>query len=253
MGGALVRAASKAVDPSSIFVTNRTMEKARSLAEETGAEIASAEEIAQQCGLIFLGVKPAQLQELLSSLDPILSAREDRFVLVSMAAAVSIEKLRSYCGNYPVIRIMPNTPVSVGEGTILYCSCDVTEGETAAFRSTLSAAGLLCPVEETMIDAGSALSGCGPAFAFLFMEALEDGGVRCGLRRSDARLLSAQTLLGSAKLLLESGKHPGELKDAVCSPGGTTIAGVLSLEESAFRAAAANAVVSAWRRTLEMK
>lgn len=116
----------------------------------------------------------------------------------------------------------------------------------------MSRAGKLCQLEEKLIDAGSAVSGCGPAYAFMFIEALADGGVQCGLPRDKAILLAAQTLLGSAKTVIENGTHPGVLKDAVCSPGGTTIAGVHALEKSAFRGAAADAVLAGYERTLEL-
>ena len=114
-------------------------------------------------------------------------------------------------------------------------------------------AGKLDPIPEDKIDAASALSGCGPAFVYMFAEALSDGAVECGLPRDKAMLYAAQTLLGAAKLLKESGKHPGALKDAVCSPGGTTIAGVHALEDGAFRASTMNAVKRAYERTLELK
>ena len=121
------------------------------------------------------------------------------------------------------------------------------------FRNVLAAAGQLDRLDEEKIDAASALSGCGPAFVYLFAEALADGAVECGLSRDKAMLYAAQTLAGAAKLLLTSGKHPGELKDAVCSPGGTTIAGVHALEEGAFRASVMGAVNAAYEKTLKLK
>ena len=151
-----------------------------------------------------------------------------------------------------MIRIMPNTPVAVGEGVIQYDCLDVTEVEVSQFRAMLAQGGLLDRLPEKLIDAGSAVSGCGPAFADLFLEALADGGVACGLPRAKAQAYAAQMLLGAAKLALESGQHPGQLKDTVCSPGGSTIAGVRALEQRAFRAAVMEAVEAAWKRNREL-
>jgi len=144
-------------------------------------------------------------------------------------------------------------PASVGEGMILYDVNDlVTNQMTTEFLEIMSNAGKLDNLPEHLIDAGSAVSGCGPAFAFMFAEALADAGVECGLPRDKAILYAAQMLKGSAELLLRE-CNPGALKDKVCSPGGTTIAGVHALENAAFRAAAMNAVTSAYKRTLELK
>ena len=159
--------------------------------------------------------------------------------------------IRALAGKaYPVIRIMPNTPVSVGSGVILYDATEnVAAGELALFCRCMERAGLLDRLEEKLMDAGTAVAGCGPAFACLFLEALADGGVVCGLPREKALRYAAHMLEGTAKLLLETGKHPGVLKDAVCSPGGSTIAGVRALEEGSFRAAAISAVEAAYSRT----
>ncbi len=135
---------------------------------------------------------------------------------------------------------------------ILWCTQNTTEDETAVFADAMRGAGKLLRIDEGRIDAGSAVSGCGPAYAFLFLEALADGGVRCGLSRADAMLLAAQTLVGSAEMVLKTGRHPGDLKDAVCSPGGTTIEGVLALEEGAFRSDTAKAVIAAYEKTRKL-
>ena len=166
---------------------------------------------------------------------------------------VSLSSVAGKLGQAPLIRIMPNTPVSVGKGSILYVPANtVTEEQEKDFLSMMQKAGELHKLPERLIDAGSALSGCGPAYVFLFLEALADGGVACGLSRADARRLAAETVLGSASLALASGSSPAELKDAVCSPAGSTIAGVAALEEGGFRAAAMRAVTEAYRRTLEL-
>ena len=255
MGGALARAACSVLPSDQIFLANRTVSKAQILAEELECRVADNEAIAESADLIFLGVKPQMMAEMLEDIAPVLAKRESRFILVSMAAGLTIARIRELAGgDYPVIRIMPNTPSSIGEGMILYtCSNDVTKTEEKVFLEVLSGAGRLSALPESQMDAGSAVSGCGPAFVDLFIEALADGGVACGLPRAAAMEYAAQMVLGSAKLVLESGKHPGELKDAVCSPGGTTIQGVRTLEEAGFRGAVMDAVIAAYEKTLELK
>jgi pyrroline-5-carboxylate reductase len=137
---------------------------------------------------------------------------------------------------------------------ILYtCGQGVTEDEEQVFLEAMAGAGRFSALPEHLMDAGSAVSGCGPAFADLFLEALADGGVACGLPRAQALELAAQMLLGSARLALKSGQHPGSLKDAVCSPGGTTIQGVRTLEAAGFRSAVMEAVIAAYEKTLELR
>ncbi len=250
MGGALASAACCA----SLMLADLSAEKVEEICQKTGGQASTAEDIAASADLVVLAVKPQGMAKTLASLSSVLAARSDRFVLLTMAAGISIAALREMAGgDYPVIRIMPNTPVAVGSGVILYTAEGVTDGELAAFRACFARAGLLDAIPEQMMDAAAALSGCGPAFVYLFAEALADGAVACGVPRDRAMLYAAATLEGAAKMLLQSDKHPGELKDAVCSPGGTTIAGVKALEDSAFRAASMEAVIAAYARTLELK
>lgn len=253
MGGALAQAAAKN-DNNRLLLANRHPEKAQRLREKIGGELTDSRSAAAMADYIFLGVKPQMLETLFAEIRDSLSARTDRFVLVSMAAGTSIEKVQRLAGgDYPVIRIMPNTPVSIGEGMILYaCSKELRQDEENAFLEAMAAAGRFSPLEEKLIDAGSAVSGCGPAFVDLFIEALADGGVACGLPRAQALEYAAQMTAGSARLILESGRHPGELKDAVCSPGGTTIQGVRALEEAGFRAAVMNAVIAAYEKNFKL-
>jgi pyrroline-5-carboxylate reductase len=252
MGGALARALCLTVSPDRVFLTNRTMDKARALAKELGCQAAPDNRtVAETADFLFLGVKPQMMAGVLADIAPVLAARQDRFVLVTMAAGLTIAQIQKLAGgDYPVIRMMPNTPVSVGAGMILYAAGEtVTKAEEDTFLKSLLLAGRLSPLPEQLIDAGSAVSGCGPAFVDLFLESLADGGVACGLPRSQAMELAAQMVMGSAKLALESGEHPGALKDAVCSPGGTTIQGVRTLEQRAFRAAVMDAVIAAYDKT----
>ena len=255
MGGALARAAAQAVDPKDIFLANRTVDKSVVLADAIGACVADNETVARSCDCVFLGVKPQMMAALLETLQPVLAGRETEPLLISMAAGLTIADIQAMAGRpYPTIRIMPNTPCAIGEGLTLYaCSDNVTNGQKEAFLHVMSRSGLLEPLAENLIDAGSAVAGCGGAYVCLFLEALADGAVVCGLPRDKARRYAAQMLKGNAELALQSGVHTGELKDAICSPGGTTIAGVRALEARGFRSAAMEAVIAAYERTQELK
>ena len=256
MGGALARAAAKTVEvPDSIVLANRSPEKAAKLADEIGASVADNETIARECDYILLGVKPQMMGGMLARIAPALRQRTTPFVLLSMAAGLTMARIREMAGgDYPVIRIMPNTAVEVGEGVTMYCCTDnVTEAQREGFVSLLHLSGLLEEMDEKLLDVGSAVAGCGGAFACLMLEALADGGVYAGLPRATAQRYAAQMLLGTAKLALEKGEHTGAMKDAICSPGGTTIAGVRVLEQRGFRAAAMDAVIAAYERTSQLK
>ncbi len=260
MGGALARAAAK-VEENELFLVNRHPEKAERLREEIGGEVTTHEAAISAADTVFFGVKPNMLPELCSSVRRMMGEKAGgeneaenplTFLLVSMVAGARIADIQGQLGAaYPVIRIMPNTPVSVGEGMILYtCSPEVTEEQKNGFLNSMRYAGRFQAVDERLMEAGMAVSGCGPAYVDLFVEALADAGVAGGLPRQTAMLLAAQTVLGSAKLILESGRHPGELKDAVCSPGGTTIQGVRKLEEKGFRSAVIEAALAAMQTSV---
>ena len=252
MGAAIASAV--AGEGRELLLANRTPAKAQALAEQLGARVVKNPEAAGESDLLFLGVKPQMMGDMLDDIAPILRTRTDRFVLVTMAAGLTCDTIRDMAGgDYPVIRIMPNTPCAIGKGVVQYCGLGVEEEELAEFAALMAPAGLIDRVDEKLIDAASAVSGCGPAFAYLFIEALADGAVACGLPRDKAMAYAAQMLAGSAELALNSGKHPGALKDAVCSPGGTTIQGVRALEEGGFRAAAMNAVIAAYEKTMSLK
>ena len=254
MGSALARASARSLEPEKIILSNRRVEKAEALAQSLQCAVGDNQTVATEAKYIFLGVKPQMMEELLLSLWATLAQRQDRYILVTMAAGITMEGLAKMAGNpCPVIRIMPNTPCAIGEGVVLYDANEfVTEEELEEFTQGLQGAGLLDPLEERLIDAGSTVAGCGPAFLFPFIEALADGGVYCGLPREKALRYAAQMAAGSAKLLLETGDHPGLLKDQVCSPGGTTIAGVRALERGGLRSAAMEAVIAAVEKTKEL-
>lgn len=253
MGAALAKAAVKGAGGAPVYLANRTPEKARRLALELDCLASDNHTVAQQCHLIFLGVKPQRMSSVLEDLAPVLAGRKDRFVLASMAAGLSTHTIQEMAGGrYPVIRLMPNTPVAVGAGVIQYCGLDATAEELRDFQTLMASAGLVDQINENLSDAASALSGCGPAFCALLIEALADGGVACGLPRDKAQIYTTQMVKGAAKLMMETGIHPGDMKDGVCSPGGTTIQGVRILEERGFRAAAINAVIAAYEKTLSL-
>lgn len=250
MGGTLAQAAAKVVNPCEILVSSRTREKADAFAAKLGCHSGDNKGVAARAQWIFLGVKPHLMKDMLSGIAPVLKARKDRFVLVSMAAGLTVAQIGDFAGgDYPILRIMPNTPAAVGESIIQYCgNAAITEEDKKAFCGLMAKAGILDELPENLMDAASALSGCGPAYVYMFLEALADGAVACGIPRAKAMKYAAQTLVGAGKMVMETGKHPGQLKDEVCSPGGSTIRGVMALEENGLRHAAQAAVLAAFDR-----
>lgn len=253
MGGALAAAVAKVGYRAVLF--DKDGAKAAALAEKIGGKVVnSVTELLDICTFVFIGVKPQMLEALATEIRPILDERGDSSpLLISMAAGTSIARLEELFGKRYIIRIMPNTPVAVGKGMTLWCANEkVFEPQTETFIDMMSLSGKVDRIDEKLIDAASAVSGCGPAFVYMFIEALADGGVLCGLPRDKAVTYAAQTLAGASAYLMESGEHPGKLKDNVCSPGGTTIEGVRALEEKGFRSAASEAVIAAYEKTLKL-
>lgn len=252
MGSALARAVCR-VEKTKVYISDNNSAKIEAFSKEYGAFVSNNSFIARECDFIFLGVKPAALSALIPS---ILAELEDNkgAVIVSMAAGVAIDKITSLIGyERKIIRIMPNTPVAVGAGMICWCaSSAVKRDDKIEFLKILSYAGKLDEIDERLIDAASAVSGCGPAFVYMFIEALSDGAVKCGLPRDKAMAYAAETLKGAAEMVLQTKEHPGVLKDAVCSPGGSTIEGVRALEEGSFRATSAEAVIAAYEKTKKL-
>lgn len=251
MGSALARAVSK--NCKDIMLSNIPDSAAKALAKEIGAEAADNKKLAERCEYIVLAVKPQVIFNVLDEIAPILKARNDNFVIISIAAGVTIESIKQAIGvSCPIIRLMPNTPVSVGCGVVL-CSFDGTDDrQKTEFFEMFSAAGLCDEIAEEKIDAAGALTGCGPAFAYMVMQALADGAVNCGIDRKTATVYAEKTVAGAAELALSTGEHLDKLKDLVCSPAGSTIEGVNVLENRCVRAAFADAVKASYRRNREL-
>lgn len=252
MGGALAIAAGKGNNE--IFVFDKCEDKAKEIAEKCGGNFLDTKAMLSKCNYVFLGVKPQVLPHVLEEIKDNFKAEDSSPVFISMAAGVGIEKITKILGdNIPVIRIMPNLPVMIGKGVILICRNNVaTDENIKEFKEFMKNAGTIIDIEEKNIDAASAISGCGPAFAYMFCEALADGGVNCGLTFDTAITLAAATMEGAAGMVLNTKKHPGKLRADVCSPGGTTIEGVHALEEQGFRGTTMDAVISSYKRTKEL-
>ena len=252
MGGAIATAMAKVAAPEEILVAAKHPERAAAFAKTIGCEAVNNGTVAERAKFVILGVKPQFMGEVLGELREILRLRRD-VVLVTMAAGLTMANIEAMAGGrFPVIRIMPNTPAKIGKGVILYDANErVKEADLQEFLAAMAPAGMLDRLPEKLIDVGSALAGSGPAYVSMFMEALADGAVACGLPRDKALRYAAQTLIGTAELMLQTGKHPGELKDAVCSPGGSTIVGVGTLEKGGMRSAVMEAVIATYRKNLE--
>lgn len=249
MGGAIAKALKQTTeniiisDPSPVAAT---------FAQENGFEYGSNANVISGCDRVFLAVKPQMLETVLSPLQNLF--KEYQPTIITMAAGVTINKIEKLAGcKLPIIRIMPNTPVAVGKGMITFCYNELVSEETInSFTADMKYAGRLDVIDEKLIDAASAVAGCGPAFMYMYLEALADGAVACGLPRAQALEYAAMTMAGAAEMVLQTKLHPGALKDSVCSPGGSTIAGVKALEENGLRSAAMQAVIDAYNRTLEL-
>jgi pyrroline-5-carboxylate reductase len=271
MGLALMKGAESIVGGSNIGFSDADKSKAKAAAAALKAIVYNSNiEAAGKANFIFLAVKPQVLPEVLAEIAP--TARERLAtgkapILVSMAAGWSIGKIQAIVGgsgtdvpadrapvaSVPVVRIMPNTPALISKGMIaLAASPEVQEAKIAELEKILRGAGAVDRLEEHYMDAVTGLSGSGPAFVYLFIEALADGGVLAGMPRDKALRFAARTVLGSAAMVLETGKHPGELKDMVTSPAGTTIAGIAALEAGAFRGTVMKAVEAANNRSIEL-
>lgn len=252
MGGALAKAVSQSGHENDVLLADLNKDMMNALAEKISAHPSDADTVASECDFIFMGVKPQVIADCFAGIKDILTSRKVKPVIVSMAAGVAVSDIKKMSGIDSVIRIMPNMPVSVGAGVVLACAENISDVQKDTFEKSMAKVGIFDWLEEKYIDAASALSGCGPAFVYMFAQALADGAVACGLPRDKAILYAAGTLSGSAKMILESDKHPEKLKDEVCSPGGSTIMGVKALEDEGMRGAVISAVIAAYNRTKEL-
>lgn len=246
MGQAIIKGlvAAGVIAPKQIFVYNIHKAKAQKLADETGIVVVdSAQELAEKSHALIMAVKPNIMT---SSLNEIADCLQENTVVISIAAGLTIDQLASPLPpNTKIIRAMPNTPAMVGEGMAsLTANQFVTDMEKEDTKGVFESFGKAEYVEERLIDSVCGLSGSGPAYVYMFIEALADGAVLEGMPRTMAYQFAAQTVLGAAKMVLETGEHPGKLKDDVCSPGGTTIEAVEALEERGFRATVSSAVIA---------
>lgn len=216
-----------------------------------GSVAANIGEVFAASKIVVLAVKPQQMEE---ACTVAASKATSEHLVVSVAAGVSLEALRRWLGGAPrLARVMPNTPALVGEGATAFALAPgATPEDAERVKTIFSAVGKAFEVKESLLDAVTGLSGSGPAFVYLMIEALSDGGVLCGLPRELATALAAQTVRGAASMVLQTGEHPAVLKDQVASPGGTTIAGLAALERGGLRAALISAVEAASRRSAEL-
>lgn len=253
MGGALVEGmlSARAVEPSQVLVSAKRRERLDKLAQRTGVRIAADNQsVAAWADVLILAVKPQILDRVLEEIAP---AVKEGALVISVAAGFPTGAIESRLPGARVVRAMPNTPALVRLGaTGLAPGAHATEADVAVACCVFDAVGITVVLEESLLDAVTGLSGSGPSYVFLIIEALSDAGVKMGLHREHALALAAQTVLGSAKLLLETGEHPGRLKDMVTSPGGTAIAGLHTLEAGGLRTTLINAVETATLRAREL-
>ena len=231
------------MEPERISVYDPETKKTEALQKEWSIQVSNdIGTLASQCDWIVLAVKPNIIPEVLDELKDAIDGK--RTVLVSIAAGVSLESLSAGAGgDVPIVRVMPNTPAMVAEGMSVLCGNRLAQGDILdTALSLFRTVGAAMIMDEKYLDAVTAVSGSGPAYVCLFIEALADGGVREGLPRDAAYTLACQTVLGTARLVMDTNTHPGVWKDRVCSPGGTTIDAVRSLEKDGLRGAVMDAV-----------
>jgi len=238
--------------PEQVIVSEPREERAQFLSHTYHAEVIwDNQAAAQRAEIIVLAVKPQVMRGVLQDLSSVVAPNQ---LIISIAAGISTASIASHIGNdQRIIRAMPNTPAQIGMGAVALCSGgSATYGDLEIAQSLFNVIGVSVVVQEHHMDAVTGLSGSGPAYIFLLIEALTDGGVRMGLPRDIAQALVLQTVIGSGRMVLETGEHPSKLKDLVTSPGGTTIAGLHVLETKGVRGALIDAVAAATKRSREL-
>jgi len=224
---------------------------AEAVAKEYGVTIFDTPaDCVKGCDYVLMAVKPIHFDDALRSIKDSLG---EKTIVLSIAAAVTVERIANIIGaDRSFVRIMPNTPAQVGAGVSAVCPINLTQDEVEFVKKLLATCGEVIICDEKTLDAIGCVSGTGPAYVMLFIEAMADAAVSLGIKRDDALKIAAGTVYGSGKLCLETGRHPAVLKDQVCSPGGTTIAGVMALEENGLRNAVIKSVIAASDKTKEM-
>lgn len=254
MGYAILCGLLKQYTPEEMVFTDIDVSRAEQVEKETGVRyVPSNAECASRAKYLVLAIKPQYYDSVLKNINNIVKPDN---IVISIAPGITIDSLKGKLGNdRRIVRAMPNTPALLGEGMtgVSYEEERYTDEEKRTITRFFRSFGKMERVEERLMDAVGSLSGCSPAYIYILIEAMADGGVKYGLPRKKAYEMAAQTVLGSAKMVLETGMHPGELKDMVCSPGGTTIAGVSALEEYGFRNAVLKAIDASYEKTLKIK
>lgn len=242
----------KVYDAEMVTVSEPQPQRRDFLQEKYQVQVTSDNQQAAACEVLLLAIKPQVLETVVAGLGGF-DEVGGKPLVISILAGVTLNRLETAFPGKPVIRAMPNTPATVGAGmTAIACGKKVETHHISQAKSIFAAVGEVVEVPEYLMDAVTGLSGSGPAYVAIMLEALADGGVKAGLPRAIASQLALQTVLGTAQLVKESGLHPAELKDRVTSPGGTTIAGVAQLEKAGFRSALIEAVVAAYQRSQEL-
>lgn len=254
MGYAMLKGSLKDFTPGSIIFSDVNKERMESVSDETGVEyVTSNAECVNRSKYVILAVKPQFFDEVLKSIENVVT---ENHVIISIAPGITIQRIKDKIGfDARVVRAMPNTPALVGEGMtgVAYNAEEYTAEEVDVITKLFNSIGKMKVVSEKLMSAVVCASGSSPAYVYMFIEALADGAVKCGMARSDAYEFVAQTVLGSAKMVLETKAHPGILKDMVCSPAGTTIEAVKQLEDNGFRSALLKATEACYNRAENIK
>lgn len=245
---------SKGIPGSQVYAANPNAASIQAFQDEVSADVVGAASLTEwidQVDILFLAVKPHVMPQVLAE---IADRIPNRVLVVSVAAGLSVQQLEGWLpDDSRVIRVMPNTPCLVGKGASgVSKGSRATDADLQSVSELMQTVGMVACVEERLLDAVTGLSGSGPAYVFQMIEALSDGGVKMGLPRAMATELAARTLIGAATMVIETGQHPGELKDAVTSPGGTTISALHALEKAGLRSALMDAVEASASRSKEM-
>lgn len=257
MGGALAAAACRQLPGEEVVVFDVMTEKAKELAAASGCAVAgSMEEVIDSVSVVMFCIKPQILESVLQTTIPFFKKHYDageKRVVASIAAGYTLEDLttvfRSGGMEMPVIRLLPNTPVAIGKGLVLFANNEyATDGDVDELRDMMQKCGMCEHTEEELLPIACPVFSCSPAFTYMFIESLADGGVQIGMRRDQATKFAAQAVLGSAAMVLETGRHIGQLKDELSTPGGMTIGATNVMEKMGFRGAAIQGIITAYER-----